>query len=97
VRLQQAVHTRSVCNGIEMVFGSAAAISAAFGFRDSIGLDVKLLDTMQAGLLKEFAEEERYGTPIPLPACAAAVLYCRPPLHLLLFLEVLQPCHARMI
>ena len=66
MRLHKAAHTRSVCNGIDMVFGSAAAISAAFGFKDRIGLDVELLDKLQQGLLKEFADDERCACLPPL-------------------------------
>jgi hypothetical protein len=36
-----------VSAGVEMVFGSAAAISAAFGYTDRVGLDVELLEQTQ--------------------------------------------------
>jgi hypothetical protein len=55
----RVAHMQSLCNIIETVFGSAAAISATFGHKDGDGLDVELLDKTQQGLLLEFAYEER--------------------------------------
>jgi hypothetical protein len=57
---------KSVSQGVEMVFGSAAAISAAFGYHDRVGVDVELLETVQAAILGLFsaaaeAKEDRWG------------------------------------
>ena len=42
-----AKHLKPIVTAVEMVFGSAAALSATFGFKDKIGIDVELLDEMQ--------------------------------------------------
>ena len=47
-----------VSNGVEAVFSSPAAISAAFGFSDSVGIDVKLLDHVQQSILDLYASPE---------------------------------------
>lgn len=43
---------RSLINAIEMVFGSAAALSATFGYDDRVGLNVDLLYEMQKKTLE---------------------------------------------
>ncbi len=47
-----------VSAGVEMVFGSAAAINAAFGYPDRVGLDVELLEQTQQSILQLFSAEE---------------------------------------
>jgi hypothetical protein len=49
---------KTVSAGVEMVFGSAAAISAAFGYSDRVGLNVELLEKTQNSILKLFSQEE---------------------------------------
>lgn len=49
---------KAVSSGVESVFSSPAAISAAFGYSDGVGLDVKLLDTMQQSILDLYGEEK---------------------------------------
>lgn len=49
---------KTVSAGVEMVFGSAAAISAAFGYHDRVGLNVELLEKTQQSILKLFSQEE---------------------------------------
>ncbi|KAL3132600.1 hypothetical protein ABBQ32_009129 [Trebouxia sp. C0010 RCD-2024] len=46
-----AKHLKPIVTAVEMVFGSAAALSATFGFKDRIGIDVELLDEMQKSIL----------------------------------------------
>jgi hypothetical protein len=46
---------KGVSQGVEMVFGSAAAISAAFGYHDRVGVDVELLEQVQASILGLFS------------------------------------------
>lgn len=46
-----AKHLKPIVTAVEMVFGSAAALSATFGFKDRIGIDVELLDQMQRDIL----------------------------------------------
>lgn len=49
---------KSVAHGVEMVFGSAAAISAAFGYSDRVGINSELLETVQQRILHLFATEQ---------------------------------------
>lgn len=44
-------HIKPIASAVERVFGSAAAISAAFGLSDQVGLDVALLDSLQSGIM----------------------------------------------
>lgn len=46
-----AKHLKPIVTAVEMVFGSAAALSATFGYKDRIGIDVELLDEMQKSIL----------------------------------------------
>ncbi|KAK9818463.1 hypothetical protein WJX74_005654 [Apatococcus lobatus] len=46
-----AKHLKPITQAMELVFGSAAAISAAFGLKDAVGLDVQALDTIQHDIL----------------------------------------------
>eukprot|EP00879_Flechtneria_rotunda_P005191 GHRR01005473.1.p1 GENE.GHRR01005473.1~~GHRR01005473.1.p1 ORF type:complete len:1380 (+),score=526.24 GHRR01005473.1:240-4379(+) len=57
-KLALASSLRMVSAGVEMVFGSAAAISAAFGYTDCVGLDVVLLERTQQSILQLFSAEE---------------------------------------
>ncbi len=57
-KLSLAHCLKTVSAGVEMVFGSAAALSAAFGYTDRVGLDVELLEATQASVLKLFSAEE---------------------------------------
>lgn len=49
-KMALASSLRMVSAGVEMVFGSAAAISAAFGYTDRVGLDVELLEHTQQSI-----------------------------------------------
>lgn len=60
-----AKHLKPIVTAVEMVFGSAAALSATFGFKDKIGIDVELLDEMQ-----RYVDESRIGSSCVLPCCA---------------------------
>ena len=40
-----------ICNAVEKVFGSAAAISSAFGVPDAVGLEATLLENIQAKVM----------------------------------------------
>ena len=40
-----------ICNAVEKVFGSAAAISSAFGVPDAVGLEATLLEDIQAKVM----------------------------------------------
>lgn len=42
----------SIAGAVERVFGSAAAISAAFGMNDTVGVDVQALEFMQKSILE---------------------------------------------
>jgi hypothetical protein len=57
-KLALASSLKMVSAGVEMVFGSAAAISAAFGYTDRVGLDVELLEQTQQSILQLFSAEE---------------------------------------
>ncbi len=57
-KLALAASLKMVSAGVEMVFGSAAAISAAFGYPDRVGLDVELLERTQQSILQLFSAEE---------------------------------------
>ena len=48
---------QAVSSGVEAVFSSPAAISAAFGRTDGVGIDVQLLDTVQLSILDLYACE----------------------------------------
>ena len=48
---------QAVSSGVEVVFSSPAAISAAFGFTDGVGINVKLLDDVQQSILDLYACE----------------------------------------
>ena len=53
-----AKHLKPIVTAVEMVFGSAAALSATFGFKDRIGIDVELLDQMQQDILNLYKTVE---------------------------------------
>lgn len=57
-KMALASSLKMVSAGVEMVFGSAAAISAAFGYTDRVGLDVELLEQTQQSILQLFSAEE---------------------------------------
>eukprot|EP00878_Enallax_costatus_P033149 GHUV01036539.1.p2 GENE.GHUV01036539.1~~GHUV01036539.1.p2 ORF type:complete len:216 (+),score=120.53 GHUV01036539.1:1813-2460(+) len=57
-KMALASSLKMVSAGVEMVFGSAAAISAAFGYPDRVGLDVELLERTQQSILQLFSAEE---------------------------------------
>lgn len=57
-KMALASSLKMVSAGVEMVFGSAAAISAAFGYTDRVGLDVELLEKTQQSILQLFSAEE---------------------------------------
>jgi hypothetical protein len=57
-KMALASSLKMVSAGVEMVFGSAAAISAAFGYPDRVGLDVELLEKTQQSILQLFSAEE---------------------------------------
>jgi hypothetical protein len=57
-KMALASSLRMVSAGVEMVFGSAAAMSAAFGYTDRVGLDVELLEHTQQSILRLFSAEE---------------------------------------
>lgn len=46
------VHIRPIAQAVERIFGSAAALSAAFGKYGTVGLDPVLLDSVQASILE---------------------------------------------
>ena len=50
---------RALVGAVEMVFGSAAALSSTFGYRDRVGLDVQLLRDVQKEILSLC--EKRYA------------------------------------
>lgn len=55
-----------ICNAVEKVFGSAAAISAAFGVADAVGLESSLLEEIQKKVLSlEPPAAPKLGEPQP--------------------------------
>ena len=44
-------------SGLEAVFSSPAAISAAFGYTDRVGINMQLLEDMQQRILDLYAGE----------------------------------------
>ncbi len=55
-----------ICNAVEKVFGSAAAISAAFGVADAVGLESFLLEEIQGKVLSlEPPAAPKLGEPQP--------------------------------
>lgn len=50
--LEADAHVRPIAAAVERIFSSAAAISAAFGLKDRVGMDVALLESMQRGILE---------------------------------------------
>ena len=55
-----------ICNAVEKVFGSPAAISSAFGLEDSVGLEFMLLDDIQQQILSlEPPPAPKLGEPQP--------------------------------
>jgi hypothetical protein len=50
--LETDAHVRPIAAAVERIFSSAAAISAAFGLRDMVGMDVALLEATQRGILE---------------------------------------------
>ncbi len=57
-KMALASSLKMVSAGVDMVFGTAAAISAAFGYADRVGLDVELLERTQQSILQLFSAEE---------------------------------------
>jgi alpha-tubulin suppressor-like RCC1 family protein len=45
-------HVQAIAGAVEKVFGTAAAITAAFGVADEVGLEVTLLDSVQRAILE---------------------------------------------
>lgn len=60
-----AKHLKPIVTAVEMVFGSAAALSATFGFKDRIGIDVELLDQMQRDILNLYKSVNSPSTVSP--------------------------------
>eukprot|EP00889_Picochlorum_renovo_P001482 jgi/Picre1/28512/NNA_003916.t1 len=55
-----------ICSAVEKVFGSAAAISSAFGIPDAVGLESSLLEQIQRKILRlEPPPAPRLGDPQP--------------------------------
>ena len=50
--LEADAHVRPIAAAVERIFSSAAAISAAFGLKDMVGMDVVLLEGMQRSILE---------------------------------------------
>lgn len=50
--LESDAHVRPIAAAVERIFSSAAAISAAFGLKDCVGMDVGLLESMQRTILE---------------------------------------------
>ena len=50
-----ARHLKPILSAVELVFGSAAALSAAFGVRDGVGIDVVALEETQRRILSLYA------------------------------------------
>ncbi|KAL4443784.1 hypothetical protein ABPG75_011521 [Micractinium tetrahymenae] len=50
--LESDAHVRPIAAAVERIFSSAAAISAAFGLKDCVGMDVGLLESMQRSILE---------------------------------------------
>lgn len=50
--LEADAHVRPISAAVERIFSSAAAISAAFGLKDMVGMDVGLLEAMQRSILE---------------------------------------------
>ena len=48
--IEAEAHVRPISAAVERIFSSAAAISAAFGIKDKVGLDVALLEHMQRSI-----------------------------------------------
>jgi len=46
-----------VSSGVEAVFSSPAAISAAFGYSDRVGINMQLLEDVQQSILDLYAGE----------------------------------------
>lgn len=60
------VHVRPIASAVERIFSSAAAISAAFGTADAVGIDAILLDSMQSSILElEPPPATKLGDPQP--------------------------------
>ncbi|KAK9819719.1 hypothetical protein WJX72_001643 [[Myrmecia] bisecta] len=58
-----AKHLKPIVTAVEMVFASAAALSAAFGLKDKVGIDAALLDSMQRAILDLYKVEAPRSTP----------------------------------
>lgn len=59
-------HVKPIASAVERIFGSAAAISAAFGLCDQVGLDVTLLDSVQSAVMElEPPPAAKLGDPQP--------------------------------
>lgn len=50
--LESDAHVRPIAAAVERIFSSAAAISAAFGLKDMVGMDVGLLEAQQRSVLE---------------------------------------------
>jgi ubiquitin-protein ligase E3 A len=50
--LESDAHVRPIAAAVERIFSSAAAISAAFGVKDCVGMDGGLLESMQRAILE---------------------------------------------
>ena len=49
--LERQEYVMPICNAVEKVFGSAAAISSAFGVQDAVGLESMLLEDIQTKVM----------------------------------------------
>ena len=49
--------SKAVSSGLEAVFSSPAAISAAFGYTDRVGINMQLLEETQQCILDLYAGE----------------------------------------
>ena len=59
-------HVKPIAGAVERIFGSAAAVSAAFGLCDQVGLDVVLLDSVQTAVMAlEPPPAAKLGEPQP--------------------------------
>ncbi|KAK9909040.1 hypothetical protein WJX75_006403 [Coccomyxa subellipsoidea] len=56
-------HLKPLCTAIDMVFGSAAALSATFGFKDAVGMDMQLLDAVQSKIVSLYAPLAQDASP----------------------------------
>lgn len=68
--LESDAHVRPIAAAVERIFSSAAAISAAFGVKDCVGMDVGLLESMQRSILElEPAAAPKKDDPQPTQDC----------------------------